>query len=253
MAQPHNLRAKVKERISPKEPFGISLRLAAASAEHLVNDKKEREKLKKFLADNDMYLYTVNAFPYGPFKGTRVKEQVYEPDWRSEETHAVHDQCRRVLGDVAPEGSSPSIQSAPLGFKPRVTGPDVVASFTEHVLQVAARLVDIHARTGRMVGLSLEPEPSVSWKPPTKRLIISRITCIPAQPRHGLLNSPASQSQKRTSRCAVTSASYSTSAIRPSNTKTFRIAAEACRCRHSGIQTSGSGGAIHARSQRPCR
>ena len=47
---------KVKERISPKEPFGISLRLAAASAERLVNDKKEREKLKKFLADNDMYL-----------------------------------------------------------------------------------------------------------------------------------------------------------------------------------------------------
>ena len=150
---------KVKERISPKEPFGISLRLAAASAERLVNDKKEREKLKKFLADNDMYLYTVNAFPYGPFKGTRVKEQVYEPDWRSEERTQYTINVAEILGDVAPEGSSPSIQSAPLGFKPRVTGPDVVASYTEHVLQVAARLVDIHARTGRTVGLSLEPEP----------------------------------------------------------------------------------------------
>src|SRR5256714_576087 len=63
---------KVKARIAPKERFGISLRLAAASAERLVHDKKEREKLKKFLADNDMYLYTVNAFPYGPFKGQRV-------------------------------------------------------------------------------------------------------------------------------------------------------------------------------------
>src|SRR5207253_8616272 len=47
---------RVKERIAPKEPFGISLRLAAASAERLVNDRPEREKLKKFLADNDMYL-----------------------------------------------------------------------------------------------------------------------------------------------------------------------------------------------------
>jgi hypothetical protein len=150
---------KVKERISPKEPFGISLRLANASAERLVNDKKEREKLKKFLADNDMYLYTVNAFPYGAFKGRRVKEDVYEPDWRSDERTQYTINVAEILGDVAPEGSSPSIQSAPLGFKPRVTGPDVIASYTEHVMRVAARLVDIHARTGRMVGLALEPEP----------------------------------------------------------------------------------------------
>jgi sugar phosphate isomerase/epimerase len=135
------------------------LRLAAASAERLVNDRPERDKLKKFLADNDMYLYTVNAFPYGPFKGQRVKEQVYEPDWRSDERTQYTINVAEILGDVAPEGSSPSIQSAPLGFKPRVTGPDVIASYTEHVLRVAARLVEIHERTGRMVGLALEPEP----------------------------------------------------------------------------------------------
>src|SRR6516164_11005486 len=150
---------KVKESIAPKEPFGISLRLATASAERLVNDKKERDKLKKFLADNDMYLYTVNAFPYGPFKGTRVKEQVYEPDWRSDERTQYTINVAEILGDVAPEGSSPSIQSAPLGFKPRVTGPDVVASYTEHVLRVVAHLVGIESRTGKTVTLALEPEP----------------------------------------------------------------------------------------------
>lgn len=150
---------KVKERIAPKERFGVSLRLAAASADRLVNDRAEREKLKKFLAGNDMYLYTVNAFPYGPFKGRIVKEQVYEPDWRSEERTQYTINVAEILGDVAPEGTAPSIQSCPLGFKPRVTGPDVVASYTEHVLRVVARLVEIHERTGRMVGLALEPEP----------------------------------------------------------------------------------------------
>ena len=75
---------KVKERIAPKKRFGVSLRLAAESAQTLVNNRAEREKLKKFLGDNDMYLYTVNAFPYGPFKGQIVKEKVYEPDWRSD-------------------------------------------------------------------------------------------------------------------------------------------------------------------------
>src|SRR5438093_7278467 len=150
---------RVKERIAPNERFGISLRLAAASAERLVNDRAEREKLKKFLADNDMYLYTVNAFPYGPFKGVRVKEQVYEPDWRSEERTQYTINVADILADVAPEGSSPSIQTAPLGFKPRVTGSDVVNSYTEHVLRVAAHLVELESRTGRIVTLGLEPEP----------------------------------------------------------------------------------------------
>jgi hypothetical protein len=106
-----------------------------------------------------MYLYTVNAFPYGPFKNQVVKEQVYEPDWRSEERTRYTIHVADVLADVVPEGISPSIQSAPLGFKPRVTGADVVASFTQHVLRVVAHLVALAARTGRTVTLALEPEP----------------------------------------------------------------------------------------------
>jgi hypothetical protein len=150
---------KVKQRLSPNAPFGVSLRLSAASAATLAGNADEREKLKKFLGDNDMYLYTVNAFPYGAFKGTTVKEQVYEPDWRSEERTQYTINVADVLADVAPAGTSPSIQSAPLGFKPRVTGPDVVASFTEHVLRVAAHMVMLEAETGRTVTLALEPEP----------------------------------------------------------------------------------------------
>jgi hypothetical protein len=149
----------VKERIAPKKRFGVSLRLAAESAQTLVNNRAEREKLKKFLGDNDMYLYTVNAFPYGPFKGQIVKEKVYEPDWRSEERTQYTINVAEVLADVCPEGSTPSIQTAPLGFKPRVTGPEVVESFTEHLLRVTAHLVGLHDRTGRAIGVSLEPEP----------------------------------------------------------------------------------------------
>jgi hypothetical protein len=150
---------KVKARVCPNDPFGVSLRLSASSANTLVNSRSERDKLKKFLADNDMYLYTVNAFPYGPFKNQVVKEQVYEPDWRSEERTQYTTNVADVLADVVPATISPSIQSAPLGFKPRVTGSDVVASFTQHVLRVAAHLVGLEARTGRTVTLALEPEP----------------------------------------------------------------------------------------------
>jgi sugar phosphate isomerase/epimerase len=150
---------KVKARIAPNQRFGVSLRLSASSAQTLVNSAAERDKLKKFLGDNDMYLYTVNAFPYGAFKGTTVKEQVYEPDWRSEERTRYTTNVADVLADVCPTDIAPSIQSAPLGFKPRVTGSDVVASYTDHVLRVAAHLVALEARTGRTVTLALEPEP----------------------------------------------------------------------------------------------
>ena len=150
---------KVKERFAPNERFGVSLRLSAKSAETLAKNRAEREKLKKFLGDNDMYLYTVNAFPYGAFKGTMVKEQVYEPDWRSEERTQYTINVADVLADVAPREVLPSIQTAPLGFKPRVTGADVVASYTDHVLRVAAHLVALEARTGVTVTLGLEPEP----------------------------------------------------------------------------------------------
>ena len=150
---------KVKARIAPDRRFGVSLRLSANSARTLVDSPVERDKLRRFLGDNDMYLYTVNAFPYGAFKGTKVKEQVYEPDWRSEERTRYTMDVADVLADVTPADISPSIQSAPLGFKPRVTGKDVVASYTEHVLRVAAHLVALDARTGRTVTLALEPEP----------------------------------------------------------------------------------------------
>ncbi len=158
----HSLRTyvpQVKKRVSPNEPFGLSLRLAALSAELLVKDKKAREGLKRFMAENDLYLYTANAFPYGAFKGTIVKEQVYEPDWRSEERTQYTINVADILAECAPEGLASSIQTAPLGFKPRVTGPDVVASYTEHVMRVVAHLVGIEKRTGRTVTLGLEPEP----------------------------------------------------------------------------------------------
>jgi sugar phosphate isomerase/epimerase len=150
---------QVKARVAPSGPFGVSLRLSAASAQTLAGSAEEREKLRGFLAENDLYLYTVNAFPYGPFKGQIVKEQVYEPDWRSEERTRYTVDVAEILADVVDEHTSPSIQTAPLGFKPRVTGPDVVSSYTAHVLRVVAHLVGLEARTGRTVTLGLEPEP----------------------------------------------------------------------------------------------
>ncbi len=150
----------VKRRISPDAPFGVCLRLSPDSASTLTRRPGELEKLKVFLAENDMYVFTANAFPYGAFKGERVKEQVYEPDWRTDERAAYTMRVADVLAALAPPDIQPSIQSPPLGYKPRVTGPEVVESYTRQLHGVVAYLAELEAKTGRTVTLAIEPEPS---------------------------------------------------------------------------------------------
>src|SRR4029450_4699819 len=89
-----------------------------------------------------------------------VKEQVYEPDWRTDERADYTMKVADIIAEIAPEGVSPTIQSPPLGFKPRVTGPDVVQAYTDQVIRVVAHLVDLEKRTGCKVKLALEPEPA---------------------------------------------------------------------------------------------
>lgn len=150
---------EVKRRVSPDRPFGVSLRLSGESARHLAGDAAERAMLRDFLAAGDLYVYTVNAFPQGSFKGRSVLENVYEPDWSTEErtryTMAVAD----VLADITGEGAEPTIQTMPLAFRPKVTSQEYVAAFTRNILRVAAHLVELERRTGRLVRLAIEPEP----------------------------------------------------------------------------------------------
>jgi hypothetical protein len=150
---------QVKARVAPDQTFGVCLRTSAPSAEMLSQDPAKRADLKKFFADQDLYLYTANAFVYGVFKKQVIKEEVYEPDWRTPERREYTKQVADLLAEVAPDGVNPSIQTAPLGFKPRVTGDDVVEAYTANVIDVVAHLVGLEKRTGKVVTLGLEPEP----------------------------------------------------------------------------------------------
>jgi hypothetical protein len=150
---------EVKRRVSPDAPFGVSLRLSGASAARLAGDPAERAWLRDFLTTQGLYVYTVNAFPQGSFKGRSVMEQVYEPDWSTEERVAYTVNVADVLADVCEEGVEPTIQTVPLAFRPKTGSPEYVDAFTRNVLRVVAHLVDTERRTGRRIKLAIEPEP----------------------------------------------------------------------------------------------
>jgi hypothetical protein len=115
--------------------------------------------VKRFLDANDLYVYTVNAFPFGPFKGELVKERVYEPDWTTEDRTRYTMNVARILTEITGPDVEPTIQSAPLAFRPKVVDDRYIAEFTDNLLRVVAYLMDLERSSGRRVKLALEPEP----------------------------------------------------------------------------------------------
>jgi hypothetical protein len=150
---------EVKKRFSPDAPMGVSLRLANASVEELLAKPEERTWLKKFLEDNNLYIFTVNAFPYGPFKGEIVKERVYEPDWTTEARTKYTMHIADILAEVTNQPVEPTIQTAPLAYRPKANTPEFLANFNENIYRVIAHLMNLEKRTGRRIKLAVEPEP----------------------------------------------------------------------------------------------
>jgi sugar phosphate isomerase/epimerase len=151
---------EVKRRVSPHAPFGVGLRLSAVAAQAL-SEPGELAAFEAFLAGHGLYVFTVNGFPYGPFHGTRVKEEVYLPDWRDPARLDYTNRLADLLARLMPPGldTPASISTVPGAFKPAAASGEAVARIVEHVLRHAAHLVELERATGRRIMLALEPEP----------------------------------------------------------------------------------------------
>ncbi len=150
----------VKRRASPQAPMGVGLRLSAIAAETL-DTPDALEALRGFLASEQLYVFTINGFPYGPFHGERVKEQVYAPDWRTLERLAYTDRLAGLLTALLPDdqpGLTGSVSTVPGAFRASAST-DARGAIAEALLRHAAHLAALEDRTGRRVALALEPEP----------------------------------------------------------------------------------------------
>src|SRR5436309_1910677 len=74
----------VRDRVAAGARFGLGLRIGKQAALDL-SQSNAREQVTAFFEKNDVYPFTINGFPYGQFHSTRVKEQVYAPDWQTTE------------------------------------------------------------------------------------------------------------------------------------------------------------------------
>jgi hypothetical protein len=138
--------------------MGVGLRLSGIAADELVA-ADTLEEFRAFLARERLYVFTINAFPYGPFHGARIKEDVYQPDWVSPVRLAFTDTCSDILAALLPDGVLGSISTVPGTFKPLAQKPGVPDAIAELLLRHVAHLVEIERGTGKHIALAIEPEP----------------------------------------------------------------------------------------------
>ena len=148
--------AAVKAALSPGAPFAAGLRFSGQTVREL-GEPGARAELKRLVADGGLVPVTVNGFPYGPFHGTRVKEEVYQPDWLAEERLAYTCALADLMADIAAGDEPVSLSTVPGTFKPLAVGRD--AAIADNLLRAAAHCVSLRDRTGVTVALAIEPEP----------------------------------------------------------------------------------------------
>lgn len=139
----------------PAAAMGVGLRLSAAAVTSL-GDEQTLQDLLSLLGD-DFYVYTINAFPYGAFHNTPVKEQVYAPDWSIDARLDYSNDTADILAKLLPENEMGTISSVPGTFK--AWAPGRVEGIAQQLLQHVAHLVSIRRDTGKHIMMTLEPEP----------------------------------------------------------------------------------------------
>ena len=150
----------VRAEFSPAARFGVGLRMSARAA-HELCQPGELEALAAWLQANDLYVFTINGFPYGGFHGQRVKERVYAPDWRSHERGAYASQLAEVLSALLPSevGLYGSVSTVPVGYRPDLTERASREQAAHELVRHAAQLVRLEREQGKHIVLALEPEP----------------------------------------------------------------------------------------------
>ncbi len=179
----------VRRRVAPGRPYAIGLRLGRRAADELAQPA-ELAAFRAWLARHDCYVFTVNGFPYGSFHGTRVKEQVYAPDWSTPERVEYTLRLFSLLAELAPPGAPASVSTVPASFKAFVAAePACRARIFANLTTCARGIAELAARTGRDLHLGLEPEPccEIETSVETVAFFEAWRSAEPAVDREGLL------------------------------------------------------------------
>ena len=111
-------------------------------------------KFKSYLDREEMYVSSINGFPYGRFSNDSVKKNVYFPDWSDKERVKYTKRLAHIYATLLPDGVTGSISTVPVCY-----GKELPPMAVENLFIIANELAIIEEETNKRIILSLEPEP----------------------------------------------------------------------------------------------
>ena len=152
---------KVKQEVCPDHAMGLGLRIANQASIDLSEDSNKLAALKTWLAQEDIYIFTLNGFPYGGFHNTIVKDQVHAPDWTKQDrvnyTRRLIDLLVQLLPSDQHEGG---ISTSPLSYKYWWDNRgSAINQATMELLKLVPYLAQTEQKTGKWIHIDIEPEP----------------------------------------------------------------------------------------------
>ena len=148
----------VKARVRPAGPYAIGLRLSDLASRELA-EGNELTAFQRWLEQHACYVFTINGFPFGQFHGTRVKENVYAPDWSDPRRLDYTNRLFDLLVRLVPAGVEGSVSTLPGSFKDFITSPEQVRAIETNLSRCVHHIDDLSRKFGRELHLGLEPEP----------------------------------------------------------------------------------------------
>jgi hypothetical protein len=152
----------IRQQLAPGQSFGLGLRIANEASIELSKPEVLLE-FKNWLAEQDVYVFVINGFPYGGFHNVVVKDDVHTPDWTTTDRLEYTIRLFNILTELLPEGMHGGVSTPPLTYrlwwKTEADKQLATESATNHVLQLLDKLISIEKETGKLLHLDIEPEP----------------------------------------------------------------------------------------------
>jgi sugar phosphate isomerase/epimerase len=138
-------------------PYGLGLWLPHTALPEL-REPGALSQLREWLAERGFYAFTLNGFPWGRFHDTRVKQDVYRPDWSDVRRLDYTRELAEVLAGLLPEGTDGTISTLPVTYR-EWANPMTLTAAAQNLAAALEHLARLRRRTGCRIGLALEPEP----------------------------------------------------------------------------------------------
>lgn len=152
----------IRASVSPDSPMGIGLRIANEASLELIKPNVLAE-FQSWLEGEGFYVFLINGFPYGGFHETIVKENVYNPDWATNERLEYTIRLFSILSQLLPKGMEGGVSTPPLSYQFFDTTDSErklrIELATKQIVDVLLVLIEIQKNKGQTLHLDIEPEP----------------------------------------------------------------------------------------------